>query len=215
MNALDMIVKLYKDTIKKYMGDKCEIQILTPMNKGSIGTKEINKKIQEEVNPESKNKKEIKIGEKIYREGDRVIQTSNNYDLNVFNGDIGYIKKINSKDSSLIVDYGNSNNSKLVQYERQNAIEIELAYSISIHKSQGSEFQVVIMPVLSEHNIMLYRNLIYTGITRARKMAVLIGEREAFQRSVENINPNSRQTSLKIFLKEHYEDIEAELEFLN
>lgn len=215
MNALDMIVKLYKDTVKKYMGNKCEIQILTPMNKGSIGTREINKRIQKEVNPESKNKKEIKIGDRTYREGDRVIQTSNNYDLNVFNGDIGYIKKINSKDSSLIIDYGNSNNSKLVQYERQNVIEIELAYSISIHKSQGSEFEVVIMPVLSEHNIMLYRNLIYTGITRARKMAILIGEREAFYRGVENVNPNSRQTSLKTFLKEHYEEAEAELEFLD
>jgi len=215
MNALDMIVKLYSDTVKKYMGEKCEIQILTPMNKGSIGTKEINKRIQQEVNPESKNRKEIKIGDRVYREGDRVIQTSNNYDLNVFNGDIGYIKTINSKDASLIISYENVSSSKLVQYERNNILEIELAYSISIHKSQGSEFQVVIMPVLSEHNIMLYRNLIYTGITRARSMAILIGERDAFSRGVNNINPNYRQTSLKKFLKEHYEETEAELEFLN
>lgn len=214
MDALDMIVKLYSETISKYMGNS-EIQILTPMNKGSIGTREINKRIQNKINPSSEGKKEIQIGNKVYREGDRVIQTSNNYDLNVFNGDIGYITKINSKDSSLIIKYGNDNISKIIQYERQNIIEIELAYSISIHKSQGSEFEVVIMPVLSEHFIMLYRNLIYTGLTRAKKMAILIGERESLVRSVENVNPNIRQTSLKKFLKEHYEETEPELEFLN
>lgn len=215
MDSLDMIVKLYSEIVPKYMGKKSEIQILTPMNKGSIGTKEINKRIQEAVNPSSKDKKEIVIGDRVFREGDRVIQTSNNYDLNVFNGDIGYITKINGKDSSLIIKYGKSNYSKLVQYERQNIIEIELAYSITIHKSQGSEFEVVILPTLSQHYIMLYRNLIYTGLTRAKKMAIIIGEREALSRSVENINPNIRQTSLKKFLKEHYEQTEPELEFLN
>jgi len=215
MDSLDMIVKLYSEIVPKYMGKKSEIQILTPMNKGSMGTKEINKRIQEAVNPSSKDKKEIVIGDRVFREGDRVIQTSNNYDLNVFNGDIGYITKINGKDSSLIIRYGKSNYSKLVQYERQNIIEIELAYSITIHKSQGSEFEVVIIPTISQHYIMLYRNLIYTGLTRAKKMAIIIGEREALSRSVENINPNIRQTSLKKFLKDHYEQTEPELEFLN
>tara|TARA_B100000963_G_scaffold349582_1_gene358814 strand:+ start:83 stop:2383 length:2301 start_codon:yes stop_codon:yes gene_type:complete len=215
MNALDMIVKLYKETIKKYIGKDCEIQILTPMNKGSIGTREINKRIQEAINPEQQGKVQVSRGENIFREGDRVIQTSNNYDLNVFNGDIGYISKIDSKDSSLTVCYGAKNYSKTVHYERQNIVEIELAYSITIHKSQGSEFEAVIMPVLSEHYIMLYRNLIYTGLTRAKKMAILIGERKALKIGVENINPNARQTSLKKFLKEQYEQTEPELEFLN
>lgn len=214
MDSLDMIVKLYSQIIPKYIGKKTEIQILTPMNKGSIGTKEINKRIQESVNPKSKDKKEIVRGDRVFREGDRVIQTSNNYDLNVFNGDIGYIIKIDAKDSSILIKYGNKNYSKTIQYERQNIVEIELAYSITIHKSQGSEFEVVIMPTLSEHYIMLYRNLIYTGLTRAKKMAVLIGESESLKRGVENINPNERQTSLKKFLKEQYEQIEPELEFL-
>lgn len=215
MDSLDMIVKLYSETITKYMGKKSEIQILTPMNKGSIGTREINKRIQEAINPEEKGKAQIARGKDIFREGDRVIQTSNNYDLNVFNGDIGYITKINGKDSSLVIKYGKGNYSKLVQYERQNIIEIQLAYSITIHKSQGSEFESVIIPILSQHYIMLYRNLIYTGLTRAKKMAILIGERESLSRSVENVNPNIRQTSLKKFLKEHYEQTEPELEFLN
>ena len=214
MDSLDMIVKLYSEIIPKYIGKKSEIQILTPMNKGSVGTKEINKRIQESINPKTKDKKEIVRGDRVFREGDRVIQMSNNYDLNVFNGDIGYILKIDAKDSSVLIKYGNKNYSKTVQYERQNIVEIELAYSITIHKSQGSEFEVVIMPALSEHYIMLYRNLIYTGLTRAKKMAVLIGERESLKRGVENVNPNERQTSLKKFLKEQYEQIEPELEFL-
>jgi len=215
LNAIDMIVKLYSETIEKYMGKDNEIQILTPMNKGSVGTKEINKRVQVAVNPKSENKKEITIGERTFREGDRVIQTANNYDLNVFNGDIGYITKIDTKDYSLIINYGDSKKTKLVRYERSNIIEIELAYAITIHKSQGSEFKIVIIPILNQHYIMLYRNLIYTGLTRAKKMGILIGEREAFKRSIDNIDPNIRQTSLQYFLKEHYETTEFELEFLN
>ena len=215
LNAIDMIVKLYSETIEKYMGKDNEIQILTPMNKGSVGTKEINKRVQAAINPKSENKKEITIGERTFREGDRVIQTANNYDLNVFNGDIGYITKIDTKDYSLIINYGDSKNTKLVRYERSNIIEIELAYAITIHKSQGSEFKTVIIPILNQHYIMLYRNLIYTGLTRAKKMGILIGEREALKRSIDNIDPNIRQTSLQYFLKEHYETTEFELEFLN
>lgn len=215
INAIDMIVKLYSETITKYMGEDNEIQILTPMNKGSVGTKEINKRVQEAINPKSDDKKEVIIGERIFREGDRIIQTANNYDLNVFNGDIGYIIKINPRDSSLIVDFGNSKQSKLIQYERSNIIEIELAYAITIHKSQGSEFKTVIIPILNQHYIMLYRNLIYTGLTRAKKMGILIGERGALKYSIENIDPNIRQTSLKQFLKEHYKTTEFELEFFS
>jgi exodeoxyribonuclease V alpha subunit len=215
MDAIDTIVKLYKEIVPKYMGDKIEIQILVPMNKGSIGTKEINKRVQEAINPNTENKNELIIGERIFREGDRVIQTANNYDLNVFNGDIGYITRIDKSDSSFIVDYGNSKFSKLIQYERSNLIEIELAYAITIHKSQGSEFKCVIIPVLNQHYIMLYRNLIYTGLTRAKSMGILLGERDAFERSIKNIDPNIRQTSLKRFLKEHYESMEAQLEFLD
>lgn len=215
LNAMDMIVKLYSKTISEYLGKDSEIQILTPMNKGSIGTKEINKRIQEEINSKTEKKKEILIGEKTFREGDRVIQTSNNYDLNVFNGDIGYITKINPTDSSLMIRFGNKKSYKLISYERQNIIELDLAYSITCHKSQGSEFDIVIIPILNQHYIMLYRNLIYTALTRAKKMAIFVGEREAFDRSIKNINPNIRQTSLVKFIREHYEEIEEELEFLN
>jgi exodeoxyribonuclease V alpha subunit len=215
LNTMDMIIKLYKDYIPKYLGKDSEIQILAPMNKGTIGTIEINKRVQEAINPKSVDKNEIIIGDRIFREGDRVIQTSNNYDLNVFNGDIGYITKINENDGQLFVEYQNGKNSKVISYERSDIMELNLAYCITIHKSQGSEFKTVIMPVVNEHYIMLYRNLIYTGITRAKKMGIIIGEQEAFERSIKNIDPNIRQTSLKTFLKENYDDVEAELEFLD
>lgn len=214
LNALDMIVKLYSETIRKYFDKDIEIQILTPMNKGIIGTKEINRRVQESINPSSDKKNEIKIGERVFREGDRVIQTTNNYDLNVFNGDIGYINRIDVKDSIVIVKFGDKKFAKIVQYERQDIFELELAYAITIHKSQGSEFGVVITPVLSQHYIMLYRNLLYTGLTRAKKLGIIIGEREALDRSIKNVSPNIRQTSLQFFLKEHYEQMDVELEFL-
>lgn len=215
MDALDMIVKLYKEIVPKYFGKDNEIQILTPMNKGSIGTKEINKRVQEAINPKDGKKNEIFYGEKIFREGDRVIQTQNNYDLNVFNGDIGYITKISPVDMSFIVKFGNEKNSKIIIYEKSNLPEIELAYSITIHKSQGSEFSTIIMPILNQHYIMLYRNLIYTGLTRARKLCVMIGEKTAFDRSIKNIDPNIRQTSLVHFLRENYHEVEHQLEFLD
>jgi exodeoxyribonuclease V alpha subunit len=215
LNAVDMIVKLYTEIIPKYLGKENEIQVLSPMNKGSVGTKEINRRIQEVVNPFNENKPELQVGERVFREGDRVMQTTNNYDLNVFNGDIGIIERISSTDRRCVVNFGDKKFSRQIQYERQNLIELELAYSITIHKSQGSEFGTVIIPILNQHYIMLYRNLIYTGLTRAKKMAILIGEREALDRSIKNMDPNIRQTSLQKFMKENYEHIEAELEFLD
>jgi exodeoxyribonuclease V alpha subunit len=181
------------------------------MNKGSVGTIEINRRVQEVINPSSNNKNEIKLGDRIFREGDRVIQTSNNYDLNVFNGDIGYISNITNSDNSMIVNFGDKESSRLVKYEKQNIIELQLAYSITIHKSQGSEFPIVIMPVLNQHYIMLYRNLIYTGLTRAKKMGIIIGQTDAFGASIKNINPNIRQTTLSKFINDIYHEVQEEL----
>ena len=116
---------------------------------------------------------------------------------------------------SFIVKFGNEKNSKIIIYEKSNLPEIELAYSITIHKSQGSEFSTIIMPILNQHYIMLYRNLIYTGLTRARKLCIMIGEKTAFDRSIKNIDPNIRQTSLVHFLRENYNEVEHQLEFLD
>ncbi len=214
MDTVDMIVKLYSEIVPKYLGKESEIQILTPMNKGALGTIEINRRIQESINPSSSKKNEIKIGDRIFREGDRVIQTSNNYDLNVFNGDIGHINNISTSENTMIVNFGDKDFSRLVKYEKQNIIELQLAYSITIHKSQGSEFPVVIMPILNQHYIMLYRNLIYTGLTRAKKMAIIIGQTDAFGASIKNINPNIRQTTLSKFINDIYHETQQELNLL-
>jgi len=216
LDTVDMIVKLYSEIIPKYMGKENEIQILTPMNKGAVGTIEINKRIQESINPKSNNKKEISTHQdKIFREGDRVIQTTNNYDLNVFNGDIGYIREIDVEELKMVVNFGDKDFSKLVTYSKQDIRDLQLAYSITIHKSQGSEFSTVIMPILNQHYIMLFRNLIYTGLTRAKKMGIIIGENGAFGASIKNINPNIRQTSLSQFIHENYNNVQKELEFLD
>jgi exodeoxyribonuclease V alpha subunit len=214
MDAVDMIVKLYCEIVPKYLGKENEIQILTPMNKGNVGTIEINRRVQEAINPSSNKKNEIKLGDRIFREGDRVIQTSNNYDLNVFNGDIGYISNISNSENNMIVNFGDKDFSRLVKYEKQDISELQLAYSITIHKSQGSEFPVVIIPILNQHFIMLYRNLIYTGLTRAKKMGIIIGQTDAFGASVRNVNPNIRQTTLSKFINDMFHETQQELNLL-
>ena len=189
-----MIIKLYNEIIPKYFGKDTEIQILSPMTKGSVGTIQINKNIQETYNPKSIEKNQLTIGDRIFREGDRIIQRKNNYTLEVFNGDIGYIKSIDADNFTLNVEF---EKNKLVTFDKSNIIEIDLAYAITIHKSQGSEFDVVIIPITTQHFNMLYRNLIYTGLTRAKKLAIFIGTRNALNMAIRNIDNRQRQTMLK------------------
>ncbi len=201
LTATEMIKHLYLKTIPKYMGKNTEIQILSPMSKGSLGTVNLNQVIQKAINPERASVKQIKFGDKVFREGDRVIQTRNNYDLGVFNGDIGRIKSINSAQMSCTVLYPLAEGLKELNYETEAINDLELAYAISIHKSQGSEFEFVIIPIANQHFRMLYRNLIYTGLTRAKKMAVFVGSRWALSRATENKDMAKRQTSLKYLLE--------------
>lgn len=197
LNITDMIVKLYTEIIPKYLGKEMEIQILIPMNIGDMGTIRVNSIIQNLINPSESGKSEIKMKDKLFRSGDKVIQTKNNYDLGVFNGDIGKIISINEVSSELIVRYSEE---REVQYKKSEIFELDLAYAISIHKSQGSEFDCVILPITMQHYRMLFRNLIYTGLTRAKKYAIFIGQRKALDIAVENNNYEKRQTSLKLML---------------
>jgi exodeoxyribonuclease V alpha subunit len=169
------------------------------MTKGSLGTARINELIQQKANPPARDKAEIKINEKIFRLGDRIIHRKNNYDLGVFNGDIGTIASINSETKSCTVEF--SSDGRLVTYGQEDLHEIEHAFCITIHKSQGSEFEVVIMPILTQHFRMLYRNLIYTGLTRARKLAVFVGTRRALALAVKNVDTAQRQTALKYLVE--------------
>lgn len=201
-SAVDMVEKLYKSIIPKYYGPGTEIQILSPMSKGSLGTHNLNEVIQKAINPAAAGKVQLTLGGRTFREGDRVIQRRNNYDLNVFNGDIGRISSIDSEDMSCLVAFTSGKETKEVAYEKEHLPELELAYAITIHKSQGSEFEVVILPLLSQHFNMLFRNLIYTGLTRARKLAIFVGSRTALKTSVNKQNTALRQTALQ-WLMQH------------
>jgi len=194
LTASDVVRKLYLEWIPKYFGNGIEIQIITPMIRGSLGTLSLNRMIQESANPPQKGKSQLQVGERIFRVGDRVIHRRNNYDLGVFNGDIGVIKEIDNEELTCVVSF--FPDGRTVDYKRDDIPELDLAYAITIHKSQGSEFGAVIIPVLSQHFKMLFRNLIYTGLTRAKNLAVLVGTRKALAMAVKNQDTSQRQTFL-------------------
>ena len=195
LSATDIVRKLYIEWIPKYFGNNCEIQILSPMTRGSLGTLNLNQMIQDTANPSREGACELKVGERIFRQGDRVIHRRNNYDLGVFNGDIGIITKIDNRELSCTVSFFPDNRE--IFYQKEDIVELDLAYAITIHKSQGSEFEIVIIPVLTQHFKMLFRNLIYTGLTRAKKFAFFVGTRKALAMAVKNQDTSQRQTALK------------------
>ncbi len=186
--TLELIKVLIKDRIPKKFkfNPYTDIQILTPMNKGLCGTKSINEHIQKLLN--GGNKPQFKYGETTFKINDKVMQTSNNYELKVFNGDIGRIVKINSEEKTFSVNYDGST----VQYEFVDAKQIVHSYAITIHKSQGSEFPVVIMPMLTQHYVMLQKNLLYTGMTRAKKLLIIVGSKKALSIAVNNFRLEPR-----------------------
>lgn len=205
LSAVNMIEKLYEAIIPKYYGQETEIQILSPMTKGSLGTANLNKVIQEKINPANAGKAQLLLGGRIFREGDRVIQRRNNYDLNVYNGDIGTITRIDNEEINVCVSFKAGQEEKEVVYEKEHLLELDLAYAITIHKSQGSEFQTIIIPLVTQHFGMLFRNLVYTGITRAKKLVVFVGTRKALALAVNKQNTATRQTALEYLLKQEKE----------
>jgi exodeoxyribonuclease V alpha subunit len=198
LTASDCVLRLYLEWIPKYHGREVEIQILAPMTRGSLGTANLNRLVQEAANPPGPGKPQLVVGERVLRQGDRVIHRRNNYELNVFNGDIGRIEAIDNAALSCEVVF--SPDGRRVTYRRDDILELDLAYAITIHKSQGSEFPAVIMPVLGQHYRMLHRNLVYTGLTRARRLAVLVGTRRALAMAVAQEDSRQRQTALRELL---------------
>lgn len=192
INNILEITDTYKDLSYK------DFQILCPMYKTIAGIDEINNHIQKKFNKKAKDKKEIATSEVIFREGDKVIQLTNMPDENVYNGDIGIIKEIKtSPKKEIIIDF----DGNIVKYTPSNFSNFRLAYAISIHKAQGSEFEVVIIPIVKNFNKMLYRKLIYTGVTRSKKKLYLIGDIEALKTAVNNTSADVRRTSIKDFLQ--------------
>lgn len=187
----ETIVGLVKDRLPKaYHQPVSNIQVLTPMQKGIVGASNLNISLQAALNPEQQ---ALTRGGYTFRLNDRVMQLRNNYDKEVFNGDLGYITGINMEDRTLQVDFDGKN----VEYEVSELDELTLAYATTIHKSQGSEYPIVVMPVLMTHYVMLQRNLIYTGITRAKKICVLVGTKKALSFAIRNMTVLKRNTRLK------------------
>ncbi len=199
----DMIKKICYMSLKKGLNEN-DIQILAPMYKGENGIDNLNIVLQELFNPHDSKKEEITIGEVTFREHDKVLQLQNNPDCNVFNGDIGYISKIKKgggKKDILIIDFeGNK-----VEYTKEDMYQVKHAYAITIHKSQGSEFPHVILPISRNYYKMLYNKLIYTGVSRAKKSLIIIGEANAFMMAVQNDYASTRKTSLKEKLVHKFE----------
>ena len=193
----DAIRKIVLKSIEKGI-DERGLQILAPMYRGDNGIDNLNVLLQNIYNPSNHKKNEIKYGEVIYREGDKVIQLVNNLDNNVFNGDIGYIDTINN--NKLIINFDGNR----IEYEKKNLKEIKHAYAMTIHKSQGSEFEYVLMPVSNSYFKMLYNKLIYTGVSRAKKSLIIVGDPNAFIQGVRNNYSANRKTSLKERIYEVY-----------
>ena len=166
------------------------IQVLTPMQRGVVGAASLNIALQQSLNG---NGDSLSRGGYTFRKGDRVMQLRNDYDKEVFNGDLGYITEVNLEDRVLKVDF----DGRETEYDSTELDELSLAYATTIHKAQGSEYPVVVIPVMMNHFVMLQRNLIYTGITRARKVCVLIGQLKALSYAVRNLTVQKRNTRLK------------------
>mgnify|MGYP006278922593 CR=1 FL=1 len=167
-----------------------DIQVLTPMNRGPCGADRLNTVLQKRIN--RGDKPAFRVGERTFKTGDRVMQIVNNYDKDVFNGDLGQLRAVDTANHQFLVDYPQGT----VEYEWNEADQVRLAYATTVHKSQGSEFPVVVTPVLTQHYIMLQRNLIYTAMTRARRLLVMIGTRKALAIAIGNNRPLTRHTRL-------------------
>ena len=195
-NMVESIKKVCELSINKGLTDK-DIQILAPMYKGINGIDNLNNQLRDLFNPPSKKKKEIRVGENIFRVGDKVLQLVNDPDKGIYNGDIGYIENIFSYDNSKALNVNIDFDGNLVTLTVSEMLNVKLAYAISIHKAQGSEFINVIMPVVKNYYKMLYNKLIYTGVSRAKKSLILIGEVNSFLMAVNNDYSMNRKTSLK------------------
>ena len=190
--VLDIILELNKNRIPQRFGfDPIDdIQVLTPMHRGVVGAGNLNQKLQAALNPGQSG---ITRGERTYRVNDKVMQIRNNYDKEVFNGDVGRIDAIQWEDREVMIHF----DDRKVVYEFSDLDEIVPAYAVSVHKSQGSEYGAVIIPIVTQHYILLQRNLIYTAVTRGKKLVVLVGSRKAMAMGVKNYKPQKRYTRLR------------------
>ena len=194
-NAAEDVLATIKQLVQQRLigrfgiNDPSDIQVLTPMNRGPLGTQVLNRELQSLLNPSGR---ELRAGDRVFRHGDRVIQLRNNYDKDVFNGSIGRILAIDSDKARITVAFEETR----ADYDLAELDELGLAYAISVHKSQGSQYRAIVMPIHSSHYLMLRRNLLYTAITRAERVCVLVGTKSALQQAVRNQDERLRFSRL-------------------
>lgn len=212
-NILEQVSELVSTRLKNYgnYNPITDIQVLTPTKKGESGTRFLNKKLQEALNPPMKNKNEKVFAGTLFREGDKVMQIKNNYDLyweskdgkttgtGIFNGDMGVINIISDNGIEVIFD-----DDKYVLYDLVTSEELELAYAITVHKSQGSEFPVVVMPIISGPPMLYTRNLLYTGVTRAKELLIILGDSKVVYQMINNNDTKKRNTGLLYKIEKYY-----------
>ena len=215
---ISAMITLIREKLPGYVhADPFEIQIMTPMRKGALGVERLNSILQEYLNPKSPDKAERESGGVIYRVGDKVMQIKNNYQIEwevrglygipvekgvgVFNGDTGILREINTFAETVTVEF---DERKFVEYSFKQLDELELAYAITIHKAQGSEYPAVVIPLLHGPRMLMNRNLLYTAVTRARKCVTLVGDEKTFIEMENNQMEQSRYTTLDLRIKESY-----------
>ena len=209
-NVIGAMITLVSQKLPKYVDAKpFDIQVLTPTRKGMLGVERLNTVLQEYLNPKDSSKQEKEIGTTIFREGDKVMQIKNNYQIEwetrgkhgiptdrgmgVFNGDMGVVDNINFYSEKLTVKF---EDDRYVEYPFKQLDELELAYAVTVHKSQGSEYPAVVIPLLSGPRMLMNRNILYTAVTRAKKCVCIVGTEEVFYGMVENGNEQKRYSTL-------------------
>jgi len=174
---VESIKRLLTERIPRTFGlDPIEdVQVLSPMHAGATGVTALNLALQQLLNPGRPGVPQLRRGERLFRLGDKVMQTRNNYDKEVYNGDVGRVTQVLPEEQRLIVSYSSGSSLMEIEYDALGLDELVLAYAVSVHKAQGSEFPCVVMPIVPSHTVMLQRNLLYTAITRAKQLCVLVG----------------------------------------
>ena len=220
-------IKLVRDNLPRYLNvPGTEIQVMAPMKKGVLGVNNLNRIMQEYLNPASPDKDEYTRGDTLFREGDRVMQVRNNYQIEwiqrgrhgaeldsgagVFNGDMGILRRIDSFSERLTVVF---DDDRYVEYEFGELDQLELSYAVTIHKAQGSEYPAVVIPLLRGPRMLMNRNLLYTAITRARRIVVLIGDPEVMNDMIDNTSETKRYTGLDLYMQESALDTQEPEDF--
>ena len=213
---ISIVIQLIREKLPRYVDAQAyDIQVLTPMRKGLLGVERLNRILQEYLNPPDRNKREHEHGEQVFREGDKVMQIRNNYQLEweirgrygipvekgvgIFNGDMGVIREINLQTERVTVEF---DEHRMVEYPYASLEELELAYAVTIHKSQGSEYPAVVIPLLTGPRMLMNRNLLYTAVTRARKCVTLVGDDQTFHQMIDNTVEQKRYTALAQRIRE-------------